>query len=46
MTKPVPPVGTKRICSACTAKFYDLGRQPIVCPKCAAVQSGATAIVS
>jgi uncharacterized protein (TIGR02300 family) len=26
--------GTKRRCSQCGANFYDLARQPIVCPKC------------
>lgn len=26
--------GTKRRCSDCGAAFYDLGRTPIVCPKC------------
>jgi len=31
-----PELGTKRICS-CGAKFYDLNKSPIVCPKCAAV---------
>jgi uncharacterized protein (TIGR02300 family) len=29
--------GTKRICRGCGAKFYDLLRSPIVCPKCATV---------
>jgi uncharacterized protein (TIGR02300 family) len=29
-----PALGTKRICSGCTAKFYDLGKDPIVCPTC------------
>lgn len=29
--------GTKRHCRSCGAKFYDLGRDPIVCPVC---QSG------
>ncbi len=28
--------GTKRHCGACGAPFYDLNRDPIVCPKCAA----------
>jgi len=27
-------LGTKRICSGCAAKFYDLGKDPIVCPTC------------
>jgi uncharacterized protein (TIGR02300 family) len=31
-----PEWGTKRACQACGAKFYDLGRSPIVCPKCGA----------
>ena len=30
-----PDIGTKRICPSCTAKFYDLSKKPIVCPKCA-----------
>jgi uncharacterized protein (TIGR02300 family) len=32
-----PELGTKRFCSGCSAKFYDLGRTPIVCPTCATV---------
>lgn len=32
-----PALGTKRICSGCAAKFYDLGRDPIVCPTCETV---------
>lgn len=27
-------LGTKRVCPSCAAKFYDLGRQPVRCPKC------------
>lgn len=27
-------LGTKRVCGECGARFYDLGRDPIVCPKC------------
>jgi uncharacterized protein (TIGR02300 family) len=27
-------LGTKRICTGCAAKFYDLGKDPIVCPTC------------
>jgi uncharacterized protein (TIGR02300 family) len=30
-----PEWGVKRICPSCSARFYDLCRQPIVCPKCA-----------
>jgi uncharacterized protein (TIGR02300 family) len=32
-----PELGTKRLCSNCGAKFYDLSKDPIVCPKCATV---------
>lgn len=28
--------GAKRICQDCKAKYYDLGRTPVVCPKCRA----------
>ena len=31
-----PELGTKRQCLSCAAKFYDLGRDPILCPKCGA----------
>jgi len=30
-----PELGTKQICPNCQAKFYDLGRRPAHCPKCA-----------
>jgi len=29
-----PEWGTKRICPSCGARYYDLSRDPIVCPKC------------
>jgi uncharacterized protein (TIGR02300 family) len=29
--------GLKRICQSCGARFYDLGKSPISCPKCGAV---------
>ena len=29
-----PELGNKRVCVACSARFYDLTRQPAVCPKC------------
>jgi uncharacterized protein (TIGR02300 family) len=32
-----PELGTKRLCGNCTAKFYDLNKDPIVCPKCSTV---------
>ncbi len=27
-------LGTKRVCPSCGARFYDLGKRPIECPKC------------
>lgn len=27
-------LGTKQTCSSCQARFYDLGKDPITCPKC------------
>ncbi len=35
MTK--PELGTKRLCAGCNAKFYDLHKDPIVCPMCETV---------
>lgn len=32
-----PELGTKRVCQSCGAKFYDLSKDPIVCPKCGAI---------
>jgi len=29
-----PELGTKRLCASCGAKFYDLNKTPITCPKC------------
>ena len=29
-----PELGTKRLCSGCSLKFYDLHKTPIVCPTC------------
>ncbi len=26
--------GTKRLCQGCAASFYDMRRDPIICPKC------------
>ncbi len=37
-----PELGLKRQCMSCGAKFYDLNKNPIVCPKCgAAFQASA-----
>src|SRR5947208_5020789 len=32
-----PELGTKRLCANCGAKFYDLNKDPITCPKCQTV---------
>jgi uncharacterized protein (TIGR02300 family) len=36
-----PELGAKRQCQACGAKFFDLNKDPIVCPKCGAIFQGA-----
>jgi uncharacterized protein (TIGR02300 family) len=36
-----PELGVKRQCMSCGAKFYDLSKNPIVCPKCATVFQAA-----
>ena len=33
-----PELGNKRVCVSCSARFYDLTRQPAVCPKCSTEQ--------
>ena len=38
-----PELGEKRVCGNCSAKFYDLNRDPIVCPKCGTVFEVAAA---
>src|SRR6478736_4893293 len=32
MTK--PELGIKRLCANCSARYYDLNKTPITCPKC------------
>ena len=32
-----PELGSKRQCLSCASKFYDLNKDPIICPKCGAV---------
>jgi uncharacterized protein (TIGR02300 family) len=34
MTK--PELGTKRLCANCSARYYDLNKIPVTCPKCGA----------
>ena len=38
-----PELGTKRLCANCGAKFYDLSKTPIICPKCHTVMELAAA---
>lgn len=33
-----PELGTKRICVACSTRFYDLQKVPAICPKCSTEQ--------
>lgn len=33
-----PELGTKRVCVSCSTKFFDLLKQPAVCPKCGTEQ--------
>jgi uncharacterized protein (TIGR02300 family) len=41
-----PELGLKRQCMSCGAKFYDLNKNPAVCPKCGTVfQASALARV-
>ena len=35
MTLVKADLGTKRACPSCASRFYDLGKRPIECPKCA-----------
>jgi uncharacterized protein (TIGR02300 family) len=32
-----PELGTKRQCQSCGARYYDLNKDPITCPKCSTV---------
>ena len=32
-----PELGSKRQCMSCGAKFYDLNKDPAICPKCGTV---------
>ena len=37
-------LGAKRQCQNCGAKFFDLNKDPIVCPKCATIFQGAARV--
>jgi uncharacterized protein (TIGR02300 family) len=32
-----PELGAKRHCQSCATKFYDLNKEPIVCPNCGTI---------
>ena len=40
-----PELGAKRQCQNCGAKFFDLNKNPIVCPKCGTIFQGVVARV-
>ena len=33
-----PELGDKHTCVSCGARFFDLGRSPVICPKCGTEQ--------
>jgi uncharacterized protein (TIGR02300 family) len=33
-----PELGGKRVCVSCSARFYDLNKLPVICPKCSTEQ--------
>ena len=37
-------LGQKRICISCASKFYDLNKEPIICPKCGTVFDASAAV--
>jgi uncharacterized protein (TIGR02300 family) len=39
-----PELGAKRQCQHCGAKFFDLNKDPIVCPKCGTVFLGGARV--
>lgn len=41
-----PEWGLKRTCPSCGARFYDMARSPILCPKCGATVGTEVAIKS
>jgi len=38
--------GLKRICTACSARFYDMNKRPIICPSCGEKFTGEVKIKS
>ncbi len=37
-----PELGSKHQCHQCGTKFFDLNRNPVICPKCGAIQQIAS----
>jgi uncharacterized protein (TIGR02300 family) len=38
-----PELGNKHQCHHCSTKFFDLNKNPVICPKCGAVQQVTSA---
>jgi uncharacterized protein (TIGR02300 family) len=38
VTMPKPELGDKHTCVSCGTRFFDLGKNPAICPKCATEQ--------
>jgi uncharacterized protein (TIGR02300 family) len=41
-----PELGAKRQCQSCGVKFFDLNKDPVVCPKCGAIFHVATSRIT
>jgi uncharacterized protein (TIGR02300 family) len=39
-----PELGAKRQCQNCGAKFFDMNKDPVVCPKCGTIFLGAARV--
>ncbi len=39
-----PELGAKRQCQNCGAKFFDMNKEPIVCPECGTIFHGAARV--
>ena len=37
-----PELGTKQKCQNCGTKFFDLNKDPVICPKCGTTQASAS----
>ena len=46
MVQSVDKRGLKRVCEDCGARFYDLGKRPIICPACSTEFTGLVKVKS